>query len=480
MSEIISRRLVLGGLASTTALLTACGRSAQAPADKVRPNFVFIMADDLGYADLSSYGRRDYSTPNIDKLATGGLKLTSAYSNSPVCSATRTALITGNYQYRYRVGLEEPLALGYFGLEPGLPTIASELKQAGYQTALVGKWHLGDLPDYGPLKSGYDHFYGIHTGGVDYFSQEGFGKADLWDGEVPSEDVGYTTDLLGERAIEQLQDFAKSDAPFLLSLHFTAPHWPWEGNDAEGKVESNRIAESSNPFALVHFDGGSLATYAAMVKELDKQVGRVTETLERLGLSENTVIVFTSDNGGERFSDTWPFSGRKTEVLEGGIRVPGIVYWPGTIEAGRTSDVPVMSMDWMPTFLSLAGAEYDTEKFDGTDVSMVLIEDGALLERPLFWRFKFMDQKAVRLGKYKYVQINGHEFLFDVVADPLERGNLKARKPEIFADLRGLYEAWDASMMAYPEDSFSHGLDGAQIADRYATEPMMPPEGLVE
>jgi arylsulfatase A-like enzyme len=267
-------------------------------ADTAHPNIVFILADDLGYADLSCYGRRDYSTPNIDALARQGVRFTQAYANSAVCSATRTALITGRYQYRLPLGLEEPLAgpARHVGLPPEHPTLPSLLKKSDYSTTLVGKWHLGFLPDFGPLKSGYDHFWGFRGSSLDYFThQDGSQHDDLWDDDVPIHQTGYLTNLLGDRAVKVIRE-AKN--PYFLSLHFSAPHWPWEGPGDE--AESRRIK------ALIDFDGGSLKTYASMVKALDEQVGRVMNAIG----NSNTIVVFTSDNGGERFSDTWPFTGK--------------------------------------------------------------------------------------------------------------------------------------------------------------------------
>jgi len=471
----ISRRGVIAA-AGASVLLSACDDavssrgSKRASSDDQRPNIIFILADDLGFADLSCFGRRDYETPNIDRLAAGGLRFTDAYSNSPVCSATRTALMAGQYQYRLPVGLEEPLAGRNVGYEKGRMSMPLAFQQAGYQTALVGKWHLGDLPDYNPLESGYDHFWGIKPGGVGYFTYKSMsGDVDLWDGETRIEETGHLTDLLGIRAVEMVDRFAQSDDPFFLSLHFTAPHWPWIGpND---QAESARIEQSPNPFALVHYDGGNLETYAAMVNQLDVQVGKLLDRLDQLGLSENTIVVFSSDNGGERFSDTWPFSGRKTEVLEGGIRVPTIMRWPaGSLPSG-VSEVPIMSMDWFPTFLAMAGINAPADyTFDGLDMSEN-ISGGTLPERDLYFRYKLHDQAAVRRGKWKYLRIAGNEFLFDIVADPLERGNLKLREPVIFAELQAAYAAWNETMLPYDEDSMSAGQQGATSADRFGLEP---------
>ena len=320
----LTRRQTLAPLA--VAPFAFLSGTSQPPA---RPNILFIMADDLGFADLSCYGRPDYKTPNIDRLAAQGIRFTQAYANSAVCTATRVALITGRYQYRLPVGLEEPLAspARNIGLPPDHPTLPSLLKKAGYGTMLIGKWHLGWLPDYSPLKSGYDHFYGFRSGAIDYFNHE----EDLWDQDTLVHNHGYLTDLLGDRTVAAIGDYAKSKQPFLISLHFNAPHWPWEGPDDE--AESRRINGH-----LSDHDGGDQATYGRMVMAMDKQVGRVLEALDKNGLASNTIVVFTSDNGGERFADVWPFSGSKMELLEGGLRIPAIARWPGHIRPGTTTD----------------------------------------------------------------------------------------------------------------------------------------------
>ena len=348
----LTRRRFVKATAATSLAMAGIGFRRSA-AQAARPNIVFIMADDLGYADESCYGQRDYLTPNIDRLAIEGLRFTQGYANSPVCSATRTALITGRYQYRLPVGLEEPINSSTpknIGLHLDHPTLPSLLKRASYGTTLVGKWHLGFLPDFSPLKSGYDRFFGIFGGAADYFNhgpnaaRGGAEASQLHEQEVPIERHGYMTNLLGDRAVETIDGYAKSKQPFLLSLHFTAPHWPWEGPDDE--AESQRIRN------IFHRDGGTQKTYAAMVQSLDVNIGRVLQALDAYGLSQNTIVVFTSDNGGERFSKIWPFTGMKTELLEGGLRIPSIVRWPGRIAAGSVSEQVMISMDWMPTLLA--------------------------------------------------------------------------------------------------------------------------------
>lgn len=433
-----------------------------------RPNIVFILADDLGFADLSCYGREDYQTPEIDALADDGMRFTHAYANSAVCTATRVALMTGRYQYRIPIGLEEPLQGRDIGLPGAHPSLPSLLRECGYYTSLVGKWHLGDLPKYCPLKSGFDEFWGIRGGGVDYFTHELYGQNDLWDGETNIDRVGYLTDLLGDRAVQVLEERAGADQPFFLNLNFTAPHWPWEGPDDE--AESRRLSGKDEAMPIIHWDGGDMATYAAMMRNLDENVGKVTATLDRLGLAENTVVVFTSDNGGERFSKMWPFNGRKTELLEGGLRIPAIVRWPGLARPGSTNDVPVMTMDWLPSFLAAAGGAPDPAfPTDGLDIRGA-IGGRPLPPRTLFWRFANHDQKAARRGDHKYLQIKGNSFLFDVVADPMERANLKEREATLFHALRAEWNSWNDTMLPPDPDAGRHGFTGAQLAEYFGVD----------
>jgi arylsulfatase A-like enzyme len=462
----LTRRTVVTGAIATAAALTRRSAAAVPPA---RPNILFIMADDLGYADLSCYGRPDFQTPNLDRLAAQGMRFTQAYANSAVCSATRTALITGRYQYRIPAGLEEPIAGRDVGIPPEVPTLPSLLRGAGYQTALIGKWHLGPLPRFSPLKSGYEHFWGYRAGAVDYFTHRLGPRADLWDGDTPVEQVGYLTDLLGDHAVAAVGEFARAGKPFLISLHFSAPHWPWEG---PGDVaESDRLKNSTDVEQMKDFDGGSRATYAAMVQRMDEQIGRVLDALDRLHIGENTIVVFTSDNGGERFADTWPFTGHKTELLEGGLRVPAIVRWPGHVGAGTTSDAQIITMDWLPTFVAAAGTGPDPHyPPDGIDIAAALT-GGSLPERTLFWRYKNLAQRACRRGDWKYLKIREQEFLFNVVADPLERANYKARDSQRFAALKNAWETWNATMLPLDPNTGTDGFDARELADHFGVAP---------
>jgi arylsulfatase A-like enzyme len=465
MTLNLNRRQMLGFSAATAAM----ANSAKAQIRRRGPNIVFIMADDMGVADISAYGRPDIQTPNVDRIGRQGARLTQAYANSPVCSASRTALITGRYQYRLPVGLEEPIAASSppVGLPPSHPTLPSLLKKAGYATTLLGKWHLGALPTYGPLQSGYDHFFGFRGGALDYYSHKGVtGRDDLWDDDRPVHEPGYLTSLLGRKAVTAIDAYARAGSPFLLSLHFNAPHWPWEG--PADQAESARVAQTN----LRDWDGGDQATYRAMLKAMDDQVGQVLDALDRADLAGDTVVVFTSDNGGERFADTWPFTGRKTELLEGGVRVPALVRWPGHIPAGSLCEQTAMTMDWLPTLLAAAGAGPDPAfPSDGVDLLPALSGKARPGARALFWRYKANWQRAARIGDLKYLKILDNEFLFDVVADPMERANLKARRKADFDRIKAAWADWNAAMLPEIAASFTEGFTGAQVADHIGAQP---------
>ena len=465
ITPAVTRRALLRNTALGTIAMTSGVDHLFGQNRAERPNIVFIMADDLGYADVSCYGRPDISTPNIDGLAAKGVRLTQAYANSAVCSATRTALITGRYQYRLPIGLEEPLAGRDVGLPPDHPTWPSLLKKAGYGTTLVGKWHLGLLPKFGPLKSGYEHFYGFRGGAVDYYTHANQSE-DLWDDDVAVHQMGYLTDMLGSRAVDVVNGYAKAGRPFLLSLHFNAPHWPWEAPGDE--AESNRLRSARS---LRDFDGGSQKTYQRMIQEMDLQIGRVLETLRVNGLAENTIVIFTSDNGGERFADTWPFTGRKTELLEGGLRIPAVVSWPARIPQGGTSNQVAITMDWMPTLLGAVGVSSDPAfPPDGISLLPMLTQNASPVVRKLFWRYKANAQRAARDGDFKYLKILENTFLFNVVEDPMERANLKERRKDIYERMVAEWHAWNASMLPEIDESSTDNFTGDQLADHIGTK----------
>ena len=458
-----NRRTFVAGLGATGALVGSAALAKVKSSGRL-PNIIFIMADDLGYADLSCTGSRNNKTPHIDSIATNGIRLTQGYANSCICSPTRTGLLSGCYQQRFAVGLEEPL--GPFAPEGiGLPfeqrTIASTLREQGYETALVGKWHLGDPPKHSPLAHGYDHFFGIAQGGADYHRHKAImggkevGTGLFKDNEEVAQ-AGYLTDLFGDEAVRIIkQQRAK---PLFLSLHFTAPHWPWEGReDAEA---AKKIKD------FFHYDGGSLKTFANMVAAMDENVGKVLAALKAQGELENSLIIFTSDNGGERFSDTWPFTGVKGELLEGGIRVPILAQWPGQIAKGSLSDQVMISMDFLPTFLSIARGQAGDREFDGLDLSAQLTGKAAPIERTLFWRFKANEQAAVRKGDWKYLKLGAKEHLFNLSEDARERVERAGANPEKLRELKGLHDQWNQQMLPYPLGSYTEDVQRS-YPDRY-------------
>jgi arylsulfatase A-like enzyme len=277
------------------------------------------------------------------------------------------------------------------------------------------------------------------SGGVDYFRHcDSAGVHDLYEGEEEVHRSGYLTDLLSDQAVAFVK--RQKGKPFLLSLHYTAPHWPWETR--EDGEESKRISN------IAHLDGGSVQTYLTMVRQMDEGIGRVLGALDDNGAAHDTFVVFTSDNGGERFSDNWPLVGGKMDLLEGGIRVPYIARWPARLPKDMTTGQLAITMDWVATFLAAAGvAPHRDYPMDGIDLL------GTPTERNLYWRMKFRDQKAVRSGNWKYLAIEGNEFLFDLSRDSRERANMKHREPGRFDQLRADYAAWEASVPPIPADA---------------------------
>ena len=425
-----------------------------------RPNIIFIVADDLGYADLGCYGGRDAAfgpvSPVLDGLAAKGLKLTQGYSNSPVCSPTRFALMTARYQYRLRGAAEEPInsksrGSTTLGLPPEHPTLPSLLRASGYRTALMGKWHLGYPPAFGPLRSGYEEFFGPMSGGVDYFTHcSSGGQHDLYLGEEEKQQDGYLTDLITDHAldyVERMAPGAQAGTPFFLSLHYTAPHWPWETRDDEAlaqEVKGN----------LFHLHGGNIETYRRMIHHMDEGIGRIMALLQRHGIDRDTLVVFTSDNGGERFSDSWPLVGGKMDLTEGGIRVPWIAHWPAVIAPGGVSAQTCMTMDWSATMLDAAGtAAAPGYPLDGRSLMPLLCNAAVRDEPALFWRMNHRGQRAMRQGDWKYLRVDGNDYLFNLAQDERERANRAPLEPERLQAMRAAWEVWNASMPAIPEDA---------------------------
>ncbi|HEU0103286.1 MAG TPA: sulfatase-like hydrolase/transferase [Mycobacteriales bacterium] len=460
----VSRRGLLGAAgAGLAAAALADVRPANA-ADEVpframtdqpargRPNLLVILADDMGWADLSSYGAPTIRTPNLDRLAAAGVRFTQGYSASAVCSPTRFALYTGRYSGRLPGGLQEPIPAPseIDGIPLDHPTLATLLKGVGYETAMVGKWHCGFLPWFSPTRLGWDSFFGNFSGGLDYFSKVAhFGAYDLFEDEVEYKDLRYYTDIVTERAVDFLQ--AEHTAPWLFNLNFTTPHWPWEG-PGDKAVSDDLTARllGGDTRALFHDDGGSVRKYGEMVENLDAAVGKVLAALDDSGQRDNTVVFFASDNGGERFSYQWPLSGEKVSLLEGGIRVPTLLSWPGQLRRNQVSDEPVHTLDWTATFLELAGATPDpTYPLDGRSLVGHLFRGRPAPRRDLFWRMR--GQRALRRGSLKYVQgTDGVDHLFNVRNDLREQADVSRRQPDSLASMRAAWEAINATLLPYP------------------------------
>ncbi|MFW3168939.1 sulfatase-like hydrolase/transferase [Geodermatophilus sp. CPCC 206100] len=466
----LSRRAFVGMVGATAAGAVAASAGTAAAHEQPftpgahpggeQPNILIIIADDLGWADLSSYGAPHISTPNLDRLAKEGVRFTDGYAGSSTCSPTRISLYTGRYPGRLYAGLSEPIAGPdaldpLRGIPPEHPTLASLLRSVGYATVMYGKWHCGSLPNFSPLKSGWDEWLGNFAGGVDYFSKVNRGgRYDLYENDVPYQDLRYYTDILTERAIEYVH--RGHQKPWLMNLNYTTPHWPWEGPGDEAVSDQlTARATSGDTSALFHRDGGSVAKYVEMVQDMDASIGEVLRALRDTRQDRNTIVLFKSDNGGERFSYMWPLRGAKIDALEGGIRVPTILRWPAGVSGGQVSDLPVVTMDWNPTLLAAAGAAPDPGyPMDGRDLSDYLWGSGQPPEGDLFWRV--VDQGALRRGKWKYWVSHNvdrsvrEEALFDLVADQREEANLAGKEPTVLADLRNAWNRIEETLLDYP------------------------------
>lgn len=433
------------------------------------PNLIVILADDLGAADLGCYGSLSIHTPNLDRLAAEGVRFTDGYSASPTCSPTRISLYTGRYAARLEVGMEEPLVTRSerHGIPADHPTLPSMLRDAGYATAMFGKWHCGWLPWFSPVRIGFDTFFGNLDGAMDYFSHiDSAGRPDLYEGEVQVEEVGYYTDLITDRAITFIDE---TDRPFYVQLNYTAPHWPWEGPQDEAVSERVTEAMRKDPLtALFHYEGGSVAKYGELVESMDAAIGRLLAALEASNAAHNTIVVFMSDNGGERFSFMWPFVGEKGDLEEGGIRVPFIVRWPAVLEPGQASGTPVGTMDITATALDAAGVATDPAyPLDGVSLLPWWCGETPEPQRDLLWRT--MDQGAVRRGDFKLLidrqakplwkrfgRKEGERIrLSNVRDDARERKDLSGDHPELVADMLRTWRAFDAELLPYVKATVS-------------------------
>lgn len=436
-----NRQLLCGVSAicsSSLTILTVDVSASQLKEDHVSlPNFVLIVVDDLGYGDVGIYGNREHDTPHIDRLGREGMVFSDFHSNGAVCSPTRAALMTG--QYQQRSGVEH--AIG-FATNEGMPleklTIAEFLKAAGYVSGIFGKWHLGHINHYGPNSQGFDHSY-VSNNTPDYhthISREG--KYDWFKDHKQSREEGYLTDLVTAHSI-QFIDKCK-DRPFFLFISHLAVHFPFQGPDDPPHRMAGEIWHDTKFGPLPEHQ--YRRAYKDMLEAVDRSIGDVLMALERAGISGNTLVFVTSDNGAYSWvGSNFPFRGQKGDLFEGGHRVPAIAYWPGKIRGGSITDVTAMTMDIAPTFLSMAGLHLpEYHYFDGVDLGGVLFDNLPLEERMLFWRFHNpYDQSrsyAVRQGEWKYLVTNGDRFLFHLQLDPTETNNLI----DIFPKMADMFE----------------------------------------
>lgn len=439
---------------------------------KKQPNMIIILTDDQGYGDLSCMGSTDFRTPHIDSLAREGARCTNWYSGSPVCSPSRASLLTGCYPGH--AGVRAILA-GHrraTGLTAEVPTIATAVKELGYQTAAVGKWHLGLKEESRPLSNGFDYFYGFMAGCLDYYSHIFYwsmadGKTDpthdLWEGNEEIYDNGrYLTEMISEKAVEKIREMNAEDKPFLLYVAYNAPHYPMHAPQ-----------KYLDRFPDLPWDRRIMA---AMISAVDDGVGQIRDELERLGIDRDTLIYFQSDNGPSRESRNWldgrgdPYyggtpgglKGHKFSLYEGGIRVPGIFCWPGKIPAGQVIDEPCAAMDVFPTLLKIAGGDPGKYTLDGMDVMGVLTEGEKTPHDVIYWEME--GQTALRRGDYKLV-LNGRlveeetpkepVFLVDLSEDPGETVNLAEKLPELTKALTEEALSWRAELEQHWEERFA-------------------------
>jgi arylsulfatase A-like enzyme len=431
-------------------LTVGCALSAAAHAQTrpERPNVVLIITDDLGWADVGAYGADDVRTPNIDGLARAGIRLTDFYANGATCTPTRAGLISGRYQQRY--GLEAPLAsdeatAGDRGLVATGRSLPQLLKNHGYATALIGKWHLGYKPEHSPNAHGFDYFFGFKSGYHDYYTHVGGdGESDLWENDEPIEREGYTTDLVTERAIDFIEEHARE--PFFIDIAYNAPHWPYQ-------VPGQPSVAPDNARHVMPQDAttSSRADYVAMVEHLDRRIGDVLAALDRLEIADDTIVIFTNDNGGEWLSSGAPLTGRKWTVWEGGIRVPALVRWPGRIPAGKVSDQVGITMDLTASILAITGTPVPEDaRLEG--MNLFPVWEGAVpeVERTLFWRAKAPTraQTAVRRGDWKVVVDASNTYVFNLRTDISERHDLANRRQDVAQALYAVLKAWERDVDA--------------------------------
>jgi arylsulfatase A-like enzyme len=438
------------------ALASAPALAGAQPEPAAKANVVLIITDDLGSADLGSYGARDIRTPHIDSLARDGVRLTQFYANAAWCTPTRAALISGRYQQRYR--LERPLGSdGTPTGEGGLParghSLPQLLKANGYATGLVGKWHLGYRPEHSPKAHGFDSFFGLKSGFIDYYAHTGGdGKPDLWEDDTSVQREGYATDLITDRSVRFIEQHA--GRPFFLEVAYNAPHWPYQvpGKPSTARDHARHLLPHDSPTS-------TREDYAAMVERVDHGVGEILRVLDRLKLAGRTLVIFTNDNGGEWLSSNAPLFHRKATLWEGGIRVPALLRWPGRLPPGRVSSQVGITMDLHASILAATNtAAPASARLEGLDLLPILDGSKPVVERTLFWRLQAPArlQRAVRSGDWKVLLDGASVLLFDLASDVGERHDLSGRRQDVASRLVPLLMAWEKDV-----DSEGKAGDGA-------------------
>ena len=430
--------------AALLALLGLAGGPAAAADPPRRPNIVFIVADDMGYADCGVHGCKDVPTPNLDALANGGVRFTDGYVTGAVCSPTRAGLMTG--RYHHRDGVHDWIRPGAAaGLKKGVPTVADYLQKAGYHTGLVGKWHLGEKDDYHPLARGFKDFFGFLGGGRNYFTEGDQTKlrpyVRLVRGREPVNETEYATHAFGREAVDFIARRNGKGEPFFLYLAFNAVHTPMQAP-----------ADYLKRFPAIK--DAKRRTYAGMLAAMDDDIGKVLRAIKDGGYDDNTLVCFISDNGGPitrnapNSSRNTPLRGGKGETWEGGIRVPFFMKWNGQLKAGSTFTRPAIQMDLVATCLALAGVEADAKyPLDGVNLMPYLTGDKKSPHDTLCWVYD--RQGAIRQGDWKLTFVNAPvqgmgpvTGLFDLAKDVGETSDLAAAHPDRVKKMQDAWLAW--------------------------------------
>ncbi|MEO0510456.1 MAG: sulfatase [Verrucomicrobiota bacterium] len=411
---------------------------------ETRPNIIVILADDLGYEDIACFGNDRIETPNIDALARDGIRFTDFHSNGAVCSPTRAALMTGRYQQR--TGISGVVtARGH--RDTGLPlkeiTIAELVKPAGYRTALFGKWHLGYDPKYNPIRQGFDEFIGFVSGNVDFHIHiDQTGIEDWWKQDQLEPEDGYTTDLITKHSVEFIKRNASTNSvlgkgrPFLLYIAHESPHYPYQGRSTPPVYIPGEGRDKDK-------DKATPEVYKEMIEVMDEGIGHIRQAVEDAGLSHNTLIIFSSDNGPAGPGSAGPLREKKGSFYEGGHRVPTVAFWPGIIEAGRISNETLMGADLFPTFSEISGASIpEGVEIDGVSLLPHLKNAEPLPQRQLYWGIK--GQVAVRRGDFKLIANENFTKaeLYNLRDDIGETTDIADSHPELVSELLEAAHTW--------------------------------------